>query len=145
MEHMLQVDDVLEDTSTGAFMRVIHMDETSAAVEWTQPPGMPKLAGGQMHAHRWTQTFEFVSGVGTYTLDDGVYELEPGDTVVIEPGQRHDDPYVCGDEPFVYVNRIENTVPGHAEDQFLWFATLYGLANEGKLIRSLALPSNPLQ
>lgn len=99
------------------------------------------------HIHlSWEERFEILSGTAQYEIDGEARTVQAGETVVVAAGQKHVHPYSAGDTELVYRQhaRFDTPDPEAVDDVFGAFATLFGLAREGKVDRK-GLPRNPLQ
>ncbi|MDX1421167.1 MAG: hypothetical protein R3181_14475 [Rubricoccaceae bacterium] len=124
---------------------VRNADGDDFVLECRCPAGAGPFALEHLHLS-WTERFEIVSGDAQYKLNGTMGSARAGETVVMPPGQPHVHPWSAGDEDLVYrqVARFEAPNPEAVPDVFGAFATLFGLAREGKVNRR-GLPRNPLQ
>lgn len=108
-------------------------------------PGMRADISEHLHTE-WTERFEIVSGTAYYTLEGQRQTLEAGHSFTVLPGQRHIHPWSATDEPLVYrqENDFGHRNPAAVQDVLGVFATLAGLAREGKTNQK-GLPKHPLQ
>lgn len=99
------------------------------------------------HVHlAWEERFEILAGEGQYMLDGQTATARAGETVVMPPGLKHVHPWSEGDSDLIYrqVARFEAPNAEAVSEVFGAFATLFGLAREGK-VNKKGLPKNPLQ
>lgn len=108
-------------------------------------PGMRADIPEHLHTE-WTERFEIISGTAQYALDGQQHTLEAGGSFTVLPGQRHMHPWSAAGSPLVY--RQENDFgrrnPAAAQDVLGVFATVAGLAREGKTDQR-GRPKHPLQ
>lgn len=99
------------------------------------------------HVHlSWEERFEILSGKAQYKLNGQTATAHAGETIVMPPGQKHVHPWSASDSELVYrqVARFGAPNAEAVSDVFGAFATLFGLAREGKVDKK-GLPKNPLQ
>lgn len=120
----------------GAEVIVADADETRGrrlVLDITIQPGRPRDT--LRHVHRdWDERFEIRSGAARYELGGVERDAHAGETVALPRGVPHTHPWNIGDTPLV-VRQIADIDPGDpAALKTLGngFATLYGLAAEGK-------------
>lgn len=105
------------------------------------PPAIPE------HLHdRWFETFEILQGAAAYRLGGEQLHLKAGERVVMPPRVPHVHPWNIGSGVMVYRQTDDfGEADADAVDDVLGvFATIYGLAREGKIGKK-GLPKNPLQ
>ena len=99
------------------------------------------------HQHEsWTETFEILSGTAQYRLDSKHLKAKAGETIVMPPNVAHVHPWCAGDTEMTYrqTTRFETPNPQAVQDTLGSFATVNGLAREGK-VDAQGLPKHPLQ
>jgi hypothetical protein len=99
------------------------------------------------HLHlTWTETFEILSGAAQYRLGGQRLTAASGARIVMPARVPHVHPWAAGDGAMVYrqTTRFETPSPRAVQDTLGSFATMNGLAREGKVSPS-GLPKNPLQ
>jgi len=99
------------------------------------------------HLHlSWTETFEIVKGKARYKLNGEKKSAEAGETIVMPAGIRHIHPWNNGSEDMIYrqTNDFGGYYPNAVQDVLGVFATINGLAKEGKIGKK-GLPKNLLQ
>ncbi|MEM7416520.1 MAG: cupin domain-containing protein [Gemmatimonadota bacterium] len=99
------------------------------------------------HVHlTWSETFEILEGAATYRLGGEDRAAVQGDVVVMPPGVPHVHPWNTGSGVMVYrqTNDFGAANPSAVSDVLGFFATINGLAREGKIGKK-GLPKNPLQ
>jgi mannose-6-phosphate isomerase-like protein (cupin superfamily) len=114
-------------------------------LEVTCLPGM----GPNVLEHRhetWTETFEILSGRAQYRLGGKHLVAQAGETIVMPPRVPHVHPWNAGAGEMVYrqTSRFETPSREAVQDTLGSFATLNGLAREGK-VDARGLPRHPLQ
>lgn len=94
----------------------------------------------------WVETFEIRSGTAFYKLDGVQKTAGAGETFVVQPRQRHVHPRCADGEEMVYrqSNRFGQRSPAAVQEVLGTFATIAGLAGQGKIAAS-GLPKDPLQ
>jgi hypothetical protein len=102
---MAQTGDVYENPRTGTRLEVLELSSHRLRFERRYPPGTGR-ADPHLHLD-FTQGWEVASGTATIAVDGDVRRLQPGDSVDIATGTRHQDPYNEGTEPLVVRWRIE--------------------------------------
>lgn len=99
------------------------------------------------HLHRtWSETFEILQGSATCRLGGRNHVLAKGERILMPPGVPHVHPWNTGSGVMVYrqTNDFGESTPDAVYDVLGAFATINGLAGEGKIGRN-GLPKNPLQ
>ena len=99
------------------------------------------------HLHwTWTETFEILQGSATCRLGAAERRLEPGETIVMPPKIPHVHPWNTGSGVMVYrqTNDFGASTPEAVDDVLGTFATIHGLAREGR-IGKRGMPKNLLQ
>lgn len=139
----------IESPLTGSRTVVLESDLETNGMGWLleihcPPRSMPDI-GEHLHTH-WTETFEIVSGTAYYKLDGKRHKAETGQTIVMPPGQLQVHPWNMGKTEMVYRQRteFERPTPQAVQDVLGVFATLAGLARDGK-VGSNGLPRDGLQ
>ncbi len=114
------------------------------AVEYLIQPRMGKDAVGHLHAW-WTEEFTILEGVARYALGGKEQTAQPGATLVFPAGVAHLHPWSGGDSLLRVRQRTRFAYPSPqaVTDTLDVYATLYGLARDGK-VNKAGLP-NPLQ
>ena len=128
---------------------VLAGDRETNGTGWTLEVHCPPGARPHIleHVHlSWTETFEIVAGDARYKLSGTEHTATASDTIVMPAGQPHIHPWNAGDTDMTYrqVNEFAERSPDAAQDVLGVFATINGLAREGK-IGKRGLPKNPLQ
>ena len=133
------------DPITGTRTQMIESDRNGWVLEVHCPPGAPAHILEHVHLS-WTETFEIVSGTAHYRLDRVQKSARAGSRIEMPAGQPHIHPWNAGTTAMVYRQINQFNVPNEeaADDVIGVFATINGLAREGKL-RKDGLPKNPLQ
>jgi mannose-6-phosphate isomerase-like protein (cupin superfamily) len=99
------------------------------------------------HVHEiWTENFEILEGSATCRLGAKEHRVERGESIVMPPGVPHVHPWNTGSGQMVFrhTNDFGATTPQALTDVLGAFATMFGLAREGRVGKS-GLPKNPLQ
>jgi mannose-6-phosphate isomerase-like protein (cupin superfamily) len=99
------------------------------------------------HLHRtWTETFEILQGSATCRVGGAERRLETGESIVMPPNVTHVHPWNTGSGVMVYrhTNDFGASTPDAVDDVLGAFATMHGLAREGRAGKR-GLPKNPLQ
>jgi mannose-6-phosphate isomerase-like protein (cupin superfamily) len=109
------------------------------------PEGAPPAILEHLH-EGWVETFEILQGSAAYRLGREEHRLNAGESVVTPPRVPHVHPWNVGSGVMVYrqTNDFGEADPGAVDDVLGVFATIHGLAREGK-IGKRGLPKNPLQ
>lgn len=99
---MLEVGKRYESERTGGWIQIVERTDTGMSFERRYAPNTGRA---DPHLHQdFTQTWQAVVGEGTLEVDGEERPLPAGESVSIEPGTPHRDPW-SGDEAF--------TVRGH--------------------------------
>jgi quercetin dioxygenase-like cupin family protein len=99
------------------------------------------------HLHQtWTETFEILEGSATCRLGAEEHRFTRGESIIMPPGVTHVHPWNTGSDQMVFrhTNDFGATTPEALTDVLGAFATMFGLAREGK-VGKRGLPKNPLQ
>ncbi len=99
------------------------------------------------HVHQvWTETFEILEGSATCRLGAEERRVGRGESIVMPPGVPHVHPWNTGSGHMVYrhTNDFGATTPEAVTDVIGAFATMFGLAREGR-VGKRGLPKHPLQ
>jgi hypothetical protein len=128
---------------------VIQSDAETNGMGWLLEVHCAPKAGPDIaeHLHTdWTERFEILSGAAHYKLDGAQHAAQPGDSFVVLPGRRHIHPWNAGDATLIYRqhNDFGSPSPAAVQDVLGVFATIAGLAREGKVDRQ-GRPKSPLQ
>jgi quercetin dioxygenase-like cupin family protein len=147
---MIRAGFVIENPTTRSRTTVIESDAETNGAGWLLetrcvPKSRPDIAE---HFHlNWTETFEIISGTATYKLNGAIKKAQAGEKIVMPPRQPHIHPWNMGDTELVYRQHdvFETPNPQAVQDVLGVFATISGLAREGKIDRRTGLPKDPLQ
>ena len=123
-----------QETGGRGWVTEVHCPEKAAP--WVAP-----------HVHRtWTETFEILQGEAGYRLGTAVQTLRKGETIVMPPGVPHAHPWNTGSGIMIYrhTNDFGATTPEAVHDVLGAFATINGLAGEGRIGKN-GVPKNLLQ
>lgn len=109
------------------------------------PVGARATIQEHLHLH-WTESFEILQGTASYKLAGSEHQLQAGETIEMPAGVAHIHPWNAGSDVLVYrqSSRFAKADPNAVNDVLGVFATINGLAREGK-INQKGLPKNPLQ
>lgn len=102
-------------------------------IDYTVQPHRPRDAF--RHVHRsWTERFEIRAGSARYELGGRERAVRSGDMVDLPPNVSHLHPWNVGDDVLVMrqVATLDPPDPAALRAVAYGFATLYGLAREGK-------------
>jgi mannose-6-phosphate isomerase-like protein (cupin superfamily) len=137
------------DPITKTRLVVVKGAQETAGRGWVTEVYCPEGAApwGTAHVHRtWTETFEILQGSASYRLGTTVQTLRAGQTVVMPPGVAHVHPWNTGSAVMIFrhTNDFGASTPEAVHDVLGAFATINGLAREGRIGRQ-GLPKNPLQ
>ena len=123
-----------QDTGGRGWVTEVHCPE--GAAPW-----------GPAHVHRsWTQTFDILQGTASCRLGTTVHTLRTGERIVMPPGVPHVHPWNTGSGVMVFrhTNEFGASTPEAVHDVLGAFATINGLAREGRIGKN-GVPKNPLQ
>ena len=123
-----------QDTGGRGWVTEVHCPE--GAAPW-----------GPAHVHRsWTQTFDILQGTASCRLGTTVHTLKTGERIVMPPGVPHVHPWNTGSGVMVFrhTNEFGASTPEAVHDVLGAFATINGLAREGRIGKN-GVPKNPLQ
>ncbi len=137
------------DPVTGTRSIVIEGAEETEGRGWVIEVHCPEGAQPSIlpHVHlTWTETFEIIQGSAGYALNGEEKAAEAGEAVLMPPGVPHVHPWNVGSGTMIYrqINDFGKVDPQAVHDVLGVFATINGLAREGKL-NAKGLPKNPLQ
>lgn len=99
------------------------------------------------HFHlTWTETFEIVQGSATCKVGGVERAMRAGERIVMPPGVPHVHPWNTGSGDMIYHQSSDfgEVKPSAVNDVLGAFATIHGLAREGKIGKN-RLPKHPLQ
>jgi mannose-6-phosphate isomerase-like protein (cupin superfamily) len=116
---------------------------------WVIEVHCPEGAAAAVMAHlhrRWTETFEILQGSAAYQLGAAEVRLAAGQSVVMPPNVAHVHPWNVGSGEMIYrqTNDFGATTPEAVDDMLGAYATINGLAREGRIGKK-GMPRNPLQ
>lgn len=146
---MIQAGFTIENPITKGRTLVLKSDAETKGNGWLLEhhsiPHAPPDIAEHMHL-TWTESFEILSGEAFYKLNGVQKSAGAGDTIVMPPRQLHIHPWNAGETELVYrqFDRFDEPNPQAVQDVLGVFATLAGLAREGKVNRH-GEPKNPLQ
>lgn len=137
------------DPVTLTRMVVIEGAEETGGRGWVIEVHCPEGArpGISEHLHlTWAETFEVLQGEATYSLAGEKKLIREGESVTLPPGVPHVHPWNTGPGDLVYrqTTDFNETHPTAVDDVLGVFATINGLARDGK-VTAKGLPKNPLQ
>jgi quercetin dioxygenase-like cupin family protein len=136
---MIHTGDIIENPVTGERMRFVEASDVTGGeytlIELTLAPG-GFVAMAHMHPYQ-TETFEILSGEVAFKVDGETVTAQPGDVVVVEPGQAHKF-WNSGATEAVFRTQIRPSLNFEAMVE-----TMYALAADGKTNKK-GLP-NPLR
>jgi hypothetical protein len=146
---MIRAGFTIENPITKSRTIVIESDVETKGMGWlleihTAPKAPPDIAE---HLHlTWTETFEIISGSAHYKLNGVQKTAQAGERIVMPPGQLQIHPWNAGETEMVYRqrNQFEQPDPQAVQDVLGVFATVAGLARQGKVDNN-GRPKNPLQ
>lgn len=146
---MIRAGFVIENPLTQSRTTVIESDAETKGMGWLLETRSAPNARADIveHIHlTWTETFEVISGTAYYKLDGVQKTLQAGEKFVVLPGHTHVHPWNAGTTELVYRQRDEfgRATPDAVQDVLGVFATLAGLAREGK-VNANGRPKSPLQ
>ena len=113
-------------------------------LEVHSPQGAPAFLA---HVHRtWTETFEILQGSAICRVGAAEHRLAAGESIVMPPKAPHVHPWNAGTGVMVYrqTNDFGASTPDAVDDVLGAFATIHGLAREGR-VGKRGLPRNLLQ
>lgn len=121
------------------------MDGRGWVIEVYCPEGAPSVISEHVHL-TWSETFEVLQGAAAYKLGGEEHAINAGETVHMPPGVTHVHPWNTSSGVMVYRQTDDFGVsdPAAAHDVLGVFATINGLAREGKVGKK-GLPKNLLQ
>jgi mannose-6-phosphate isomerase-like protein (cupin superfamily) len=134
---------------TGTRTRVVEAAAETDGMGWvievTCPEGAPASILEHVHLD-WVETFDILEGSASYRLDGIEATAHKGDSILMPAGQPHVHPWNTGAGDMVYrqTNQFPRRSPEAVDEVLGVFATLNGLALEGK-VGSRGLAKNPLQ
>jgi mannose-6-phosphate isomerase-like protein (cupin superfamily) len=145
---MLQAGDSLENPVLGIRILICKLEKETGGNGFELEYFIKPHAGRESVAHLhqwWTEQFEILAGTAHYVLDGKEKAAQAGDVLVFPKGIPHIHPWNVGDSELHMrqTDRFDHASPAAVRDTLNVYATLYGLARDGKVNRS-ALP-NPLQ
>ncbi|MFZ5823737.1 MAG: cupin domain-containing protein [Bacillota bacterium] len=146
---MIRAGFVIENPLTRSRTTVVESDVETKGMGWLLeviclPNAGPDIAE---HVHlTWTETFEISKGIAHYKIGGVQKTIQAGESFTVLPGQLHVHPWNAGDSELVFRQRNEfgHSAPGAVQDVLGVFATIAGLARQGKVDKR-GLPKNPLQ
>lgn len=146
---MINAGFTLDNPLTGSHMILLEGNAETKGNGWLLethciPHAQPDIPE-HFHLH-WTETFEIVSGTAFYGLNGQVRTARAGETIGVMPRERHIHPWNAGETELIYrqMDRFRSPDSTAVEDVLGGFATLFGLAREGKVDKQ-GRPKNPLQ
>lgn len=146
---MIRAGFTIENPLTKSRTVILESDAETQGMGWLLEvhcqPHMPPDIAEHMHL-TWTETFEIISGTAHYKLNGVQKTAQAGDKIVMPPRQTQVHPWNSGETELVYRQRdhFEKADPQAVQDVMGAFATLAGLAREGK-VDAKGQPKNPLQ
>ncbi|MCL4870044.1 MAG: hypothetical protein KJ063_13855 [Anaerolineae bacterium] len=146
---MIQAGFTIENPLTKSRTVVMETDLETNGMGWLLEIYCPAQAKPDIGEHlhlNWTETFEIISGVAYYKLNGVQKTAQAGEIIVMPPGQLQIHPWNAGETAMVYRqrNQFEQSNPQAVQDVLGVFATIAGLAREGK-VDANGRPKNPLQ
>jgi mannose-6-phosphate isomerase-like protein (cupin superfamily) len=140
---------VVENPISHSRVTVLEGEAETGGRGWLLENRRPPHTGTDVPEHlhlTWTETFEILSGTGTYKLNHELKTAAAGDVIVMPPRLPHIHPWNTGERELIYRQRTEYGSPDpHAmEDVLGALATRAELAREGKCDEH-GRPRNPLQ
>ena len=146
---MIRTGFTIENPITQSRTVVVTSDQETNGMGWSIESYCVPKAGPDIAEHlhlTWTETFEIIAGTAHYSVDGKQQLAQAGDTFVVLPQQRHIHPWNAGESTLIYrqTDQFEAAAPEAIQDVLGTFATMAGLAREGK-INQKGLPKNPLQ
>jgi hypothetical protein len=146
---MIHAGFVIESPLTQSRTVVLESDVETNGASWlleiTCPPDTRPDVAEHLHLS-WTETFEIIKGAAHYKFDGVQKQAQAGETLVLIPGKFHIHPWNAGASDLVYRQRSDfgRSDPGAVQEVMGVFATIAGLAREGK-VDDRGLPKHPLQ
>jgi mannose-6-phosphate isomerase-like protein (cupin superfamily) len=146
---MIHAGFVIENPTTGSRTTVVESDAETHGRGWLLEVTCLPNARPDVPAHThlaWTETFEVLQGTAFYKINGVKHTARAGDAFTVLPQQSHVHPWNAGDGKLVFRqrNEFEQSSPEAVQDVLGVFATIAGLAREGKVDQS-GVPRNPLQ
>lgn len=146
---MIRAGFVIESPTTQSRTVVVESDAETRGAGWLLEVTCVPKAGPDVTEHlhlTWTETFEILKGTACYKLDGVQKTARAGETFTVQPRQLHVHPWNAGEGELVFRQRNDfgQSTPEAVQDVLGVFATLAGLARQGKVDRR-GLPKNPLQ
>jgi len=137
------------DPITKTRLVVVKAAQDTGGRGWVTEVHCPEGAApwGPAHVHRsWTQTFDILQGTASCRLGTTVHTLRTGERIVMPPGVPHVHPWNTGSGVMVFrhTNEFGASTPEAVHDVLGAFATINGLAREGRIGKN-GVPKNPLQ
>ena len=137
------------DPITKTRLVVVKAAQDTGGRGWVTEVHCPEGAApwGPAHVHRtWTETFDILQGTASCRLGTTVHTLRTGERIVMPPGVPHVHPWNTGSGVMVFrhTNEFGASTPEAVHDVLGAFATINGLAREGRIGKN-GLPKNPLQ
>ena len=137
------------DPITKTRLVVVKAAQDTGGRGWVTEVHCPEGAApwGPAHVHRtWTETFDILQGTASCRLGTTVHTLQTGERIVMPPGVPHVHPWNTGSGVMVFrhTNEFGASTPEAVHDVLGAFATINGLAREGRIGKN-GLPKNPLQ
>jgi len=137
------------DPITKTRLVVVKAAQDTGGRGWVTEVHCPEGAApwGPAHVHRtWTETFDILQGTASCRLGTTVHTLRTGERIVMPPGVPHVHPWNTGSGVMVFrhTNEFGASTPEAVHDVLGAFATINGLAREGRIGKN-GVPKNPLQ
>ena len=137
------------DPITKTRLVVVKAAQDTGGRGWVTEVHCPEGAApwGPAHVHRtWTETFDILQGTASCRLGTTVHTLKTGERIVMPPGVPHVHPWNTGSGVMVFrhTNEFGASTPEAVHDVLGAFATINGLAREGRIGKN-GVPKNPLQ
>jgi quercetin dioxygenase-like cupin family protein len=136
--------DPITQTRTVVIQGAREMSGRGWVLEVHNPQG---AAAFLAHVHRtWTETFEILQGSAICRVGAAEHRLATGERIVMAPDVPHVHPWNAGTGVMVYrqTNDFGASTPDAVNDMIGAFATLHGLAREGRVGKK-GLPKNLFQ
>jgi len=146
---MIRAGFTVTNSRTGSQTTVLEGDAETQSRGWLLETRCPPKAPPDITEHfhlTWTETFEIISGQAHYKLNGVRRTATAGETIVMPPKQLQMHPWNAGETELVYRQRDDfgGVNPQAVQDVLGVFATLAGLAREGKLDKQ-GRPTDPFQ